>query len=235
MPDLRLMPLLVLSGTLVIAGASLIAVANRVDRPGAEAAPWWQRVAPLWGVVLMAEGVGQLMFWLWSADTGYGQPASDAFLLALLAALVLPPLAYGVWRSRSFRSSSDDGTRVAGPGSLDLAYALAGGAIALALATIVVQWELERLSGAWVQVAHYSPGYRVPDDDFDAQILAHSLLRLVTIIRFAGGLAFSMGVLALALSNRRPAGARWLAGAGVLLSVGAVWTHWLWLERLRWS
>jgi len=235
MPDLPLMPLLIVSGALVVGGASLIAAGNLVEGPNTGTTAVWQRAAWLWGGVVVAEGVGQLMFWLWSADTGYGQPASDAVLLAVLAVLVLPPLAYGVWGSRQFRISAVHGIPVAGSGSLDLAYALAGAAIALALATIVVQWELERIGGAWNQVVHYSPGYRIADDNFGAQILVHSLLRLVTIIRFGSGLAFSMGVLALALSNRRHAGARWLAGAGVSLAVGAVWIHLRWLEHLRWS
>jgi len=232
MPDLPLMPLLVMSVALILTGSSLIAVGNRVDGAATVTRATWQRVAPLWGGVVVAEGVGQLMFWLWSADTGYGQPASDTVLLAILLALVVPPLAYGVWRSRQLRDGTGHLTDSAGLGSLDVAYALAGAAIAVALATIVVQWELERISGAWQETMRYG---RIADDDFGARSLVHSLLRLITIIRFGGGLAFSMAILALAISNRRPANARWLAGAALALATGAVWIHLSWLHRLRWS
>ena len=235
MPTVPLMPLLAIAAIEVVAGLALIAAGNFVGPSAGGGASFWQRLAPLWGGVVAAEGVGQFMFWLWSEDNGYGQVASDAVLLAVLGVVVLPPLAYGVWRSRQLHHFAAGEQRTAVAGSPALAYTLAGAAITLALATIVLQWQLERISGGWHQVLFQDLGGRISEGDIGAQLLVHSFLRLVTIIRFGCALAVSIGVLALVLSVRQNASARRLASAGILLSAGAVWIHWAWLERLRWS
>ena len=112
-------------------------------------------------------------------------------------------------------------------------YPLAGAAIALAVAIIVVQWELEMLTAGWVMVLRDNGSRSIPESD-GGQLMVHTLLRLVSLIRFGTGLAVGIAVASLALGWQRR-GSRWAASVGLALSAVAVWVQWTWWQHLRWS
>ena len=102
-----LTPLLVMAGLEAVLGGTVLGLAVFAERPSFQRQSTWQPLATLWGGILAVEGVGQLLFWMWSADIdGDGPPLPYPALFIALAALVVVPVGYGVWRTRQLHRTA---------------------------------------------------------------------------------------------------------------------------------
>ena len=119
------------------------------------------------------------------------------------------------------------------PRRILVSYALAGAAVALAVAIIFVQRELEMLTAGWVMVLRDNVSRNIPKSD-GGELMVHTVFRLISAIRLGTGVAVGMAVASLALGWQR-GGSRWLASVGIALGALAVWVQWMWWQHLRWS